>query len=181
MTARDSRRLGRAGRRFDMRMPIILIVIAFTIPCANGQGNSNAGIPESVTTLFKASGQARLYDFSSHLKPSIQRGDFDGDGKPDTAFLIKRKNGGKIGIALYHSFTNTILIVGAGNELGNGGDNFDWMDLWSTVPKATVVKKIGRALAASVKGDAFHVEKSESASGLIFWNGRRYVWRQAGD
>jgi len=164
-----------------MRLPIILILIAITIPVAHLQGNSNAHLPESVSTLFKASGQARLYDFSIHLKPSIQHADFDGDGKPDTAFLVKRKNTGKIGIAICHSSTNTIVIVGAGTELGNGGDNFDWMDLWSTVPKATVVKRLGRALAASVKGDALHVEKTESASGLIFWNGRRYVWRQAGD
>jgi hypothetical protein len=73
------------------------------------------------------------------------------------------------------------LFIGAGTEIGNGGDNFDWMDIWKVVPKATAAKQVGRVSAALLKGDALHVEKSESASALIFWNGKRYVWRQLGD
>lgn len=138
-------------------------------------------VPESVTRLFKATGFDRRYDFSSHLKPSYLRADFDGDGKPDVAILVKHKTSGKIGMAVCHSSTNKVFFIGAGTEVGNGGDNFDWMDHWNVTPKATAARKVGRATAPLLRGDALHVEKSESASALIYWNGRRYVWRQQGD
>ena len=138
-----------------------------------------ADIPESVIKVFKSSGLDRLYAFSSHLKPSYLSGDFDGDGKPDVAVLVKQKKSGKIGIAVCHSSNDKVLLIGAGTEVGNGGDNFDWMDTWSVTPRAAAKRKVGRA--ALLKGDALHVEKSESASALIYWNGRRYVWYQVGD
>ena len=138
-------------------------------------------IPQSAAAAFKKSGFDRQYDFSSHIKPGYLEGDFDGDGKPDSAILVKNKSSGKIGIAISHSSTNKVLLIGAGTEFGNGGDNFDWMDIWSVTAKATAAKKLGKTAAALLKGDALHVEKSESASALIYWNGRKYVWRQQGD
>ena len=138
-------------------------------------------VPGPATRVFKATGLERDYEFSSHVKPSYLTGDFDGDGKPDVAVLVKQKSSGKIGIAVSHSSTNKVLFIGAGTEMGNGGDNFDWMDTWNVTPKATAAKTVGKATAPLLKGDALHVEKSESASALIFWNGRRYVWRQQGD
>ena len=131
--------------------------------------------------LFKAIGLDRQYEFSSHLKPSRLSGDFDGDGRPDLAILVKQKSSGKIGIAVLHSSANKIVFIGAGTKVGNGGDNFDWMDTWNVTPKATATRQVAKATAALVKGDALHVEKSESASALIYWNGKRYVWRQQGD
>ena len=31
------------------------------------------------------------------------------------------------------------------------------------------------------RSDALLVSKSEAASAVIYWNGKRYVWRQQGD
>jgi hypothetical protein len=158
----------------------ILLIVSLAPIAAGGQDSPSENIPQSVKDLFKTSGFDKRFDFSSNLKPSYLKGDFDGDGKPDIAILVKQKTGGKIGIALCHSSTNKILIIGAGTAIGNGGDNFDWMDIWKVVPKAAAAKGLGRA-AAALKGDALHVEKSESASALIYWNGTKYVWRQGGD
>ena len=109
---------------------------------------AQSDIPESATTLFKTTGLDRQYEFSSHMNPFYLSGDFDGDGKPDIAILVKQKSSGKIGIAVCHSSTNNVLFIGAGTEVGNGGDNFDWMDIWSVTPKATAARKVGRAAAS---------------------------------
>src|SRR5882724_9023769 len=161
----------------------ILLILAHAAVAQGRQKNppQSTAIPESANRLFKTTGLDRQYEFSSHLKPSYLSGDFDGDGKPDIAVLVKQKRSGKIGIAVCHSSTNKVLFIGAGTEVGNGSDNFDWMDIWNVSPKATAARKVGKATAALLKGDALHVEKSESASALIYWNGRRYVWRQQGD
>jgi hypothetical protein len=160
----------------------ILLMIA---NAAIVQGRQNppqsSAILESAAKLFKTTGLDRQYVFSSHLKPSHLSGDFDGDGKPDIAILVKQKSSGKIGIAVCHSSTNRVLFIGAGTEVGNGGDNFDWMDIWNVTPKATAARKVGKRTASLIKGDALNVEKSESASALIYWNGKQYVWRQQGD
>ncbi len=173
---------GRFTGEYEMKTILILLILAH-VAFAQGRQNppQSTNVPESVTRLFKTTGLDRQYEFSSHLKPSYLSGDFDGDGKPDIAILVKQKNSGKIGIAVCHSSTNKVLFIGAGTEVGNGGDNFDWMDIWNVTPKATAARKVGKTTAALLKGDALHVEKSESASALIYWSGRRYVWRQQGD
>lgn len=161
----------------------LLLVLLHTSP-GQEQGSYKAEsgkIPDLATKLFKKTGFDRQYDFSSHLKPSYLTGDFDGDGKPDVAILVKQRNSEKIGIAVCHSSTNKVFFIGAGVNVGNGGDNFDWMDHWSVTPKAVARKKLGAAKAATLKGDGLFVEKSESASALVYWNGRRYVWYQMGD
>jgi hypothetical protein len=164
---------------------ILCFVLMLPLP-AFAQGRKNdplppTTIPELATRLFRETGLDRQYEFSPHLKPTYLTGDFDGDGKPDIAILVIRKSSKKIGIAVCHSSTNRVFFIGAGTEVGNGGDNFDWMDIWRVTPRAAAARRIGRAAAALLKGDALHVEKSESASALIYWNGRRYVWRQQGD
>ena len=102
------------------------------------------------------------YELSSHLKPSYLKGDFDGDRKPDIAVLVKEKGAGKIGIAVFHSSNSNVLFIGAGTKLGNGGDNFDWMDIWKVVPRSAAAKQLGKTAASLLKGDALYVEKSES-------------------
>jgi hypothetical protein len=161
---------------------IFLMVAASTVAQGRQANQSpSTASPESAIMLFKKNRLDQRYRFSSHMNPSHLSGDFDGDGRPDIAILVKQETTGKIGVAVVHSSTNNVLFIGAGTEVGNGGDNFDWMDIWSVTAKATAAKRIGKAAARLLRGDALHVEKSESASALIYWNGRRYVWRQMGD
>ena len=158
-----------------------MIIQAAVVVGRQSNASKSDAIPEAVITVFKTAGLDRHYELSSHLKPSYLKGDFDGDRKPDIAVLVKEKGAGRIGIAVFHSSTSNVLFIGAGTKLGNGGDNFDWMDVWSVTAKAGAAKQVGKAAAALLKGDALHVEKSESASALIYWNGKRYMWRQLGD
>ena len=68
------------------------------------------------------------------------------------------------------------IVVGAGRAIGNGGDDFSWMDAWSIETRDTRGKS-----APALRGDALLVQKLESASGLIYWDGSTYRWRQQGD
>lgn len=69
-------------------------------------------------------------------------------------------------------------ILGAGIAIGNGGDDFEWMDTWEVRSKNDVIASTS---APRLLGDALFVSKREAASALIYWNGRRYVWLQQGD
>jgi hypothetical protein len=85
-------------------------------------------------------------------------------------FLVKERSTGKLGIAIVHGTTGKVTILGAGFGVGNGGDDFEWMDSWQVCSKTRNVPRL--------RGDALLVEKSEAASALIYWNGKRYVWFQ---
>ena len=73
---------------------------------------------------------------------------------------------------------NKITILGAGTAIGNGGDNFEWMDSWEIYSKDRMASGTS---VTKLRGDALLVSKSEAASALIYWNGKRYVWLQQGD
>lgn len=107
-------------------------------------------------------------------------GDFDGDGKKDEAFLIERIADGKKGIAIRHA-DSSLNLIGAGHPFGNGGDDFSWMDSWSIFPKSHPHEEI--RLSFKLKGKALYVEKTESASAIIYWDEKCkcYQWEQLGD
>jgi hypothetical protein len=65
--------------------------------------------------------------------------------------------------------------------IDNGGDDFEWMDSWQVHPKDRVAREAGEPGSPRVRGDTLLVSKNESASALIYWNGKRYVWLQQGD
>jgi hypothetical protein len=52
-----------------------------------------------------------------------------------TAVLVQERSTGKLGIAIVHSPTGKVTILGAGIGVGNGGDNFEWMDSWQVYSK----------------------------------------------
>lgn len=123
------------------------------------------------------------YLFSSDMNPFYQRGDFNGDGLADLAILIKEKTTKKIGIAIFHQMRNELFIVGAGQKLGNGGDNYSWMDAWDVYDKGIVYHGMVEEEEAppTLIGDAIDVAETESANALIYWDGKQYQWYQQGD
>jgi hypothetical protein len=106
---------------------------------------------------------------------------FNGDGKPDVAVLVKNKRSGQLGIAFCHGGKREVFIVGAGKPLGNGGDNFDWIDTWLVQSKRSASKTATATEHAKPSCEAVLVEKSESGGGLIYWDGKKYRWKQQGD
>ena len=136
-------------------------------------------LPDAVKRALTNGSPGKEYDLSCHMNPSHLEGDFNGDGKMDTAVLVKERSSGKLGIAVVHGTTGKVTILGAG--IGNGGDDFEWMDSWQVYSKTRFAHAAGEISVPRLRGDALLVEKSETASAFIYWNGKRYVWSQQGD
>jgi hypothetical protein len=138
-------------------------------------------MPDAVRRALTNGWAGKKYDLSSHMNPSYLAGDCNGDGKIDVVVLIKQRSSGKLGIAIVHSTTGKVTILGAGIGIGNSGDDFEWMDSWQVYSKTRACQAAGETSGPHLRGDALLVEKSEAASALIYWNGKRYVWSQPGD
>jgi hypothetical protein len=138
-------------------------------------------IPDAVKKALTNGPVGKKYDFCFRVNPSHLDGDFNGDGKTDTAVLVKERATGKIGIAIVSGPTGKVTVLGAGVSIGNGGDDFEWMDSWQAYPKTHAAHAVSETSVPHFRGDALLVEKSEAASALIYWNGKRYVWSQQGD
>src|SRR6266496_4955814 len=137
-------------------------------------------IPEVINRAVTNGLLAKEYELSFRVNPFYLRGDFIGDGKADIAILVKQRSTGKFGIAIINGATDKVTVVGAGNAIGNGGDDFEWMDTWQVYSKGRAIHE-AEGSVPHLRGDALLVGKSDAASALIYWNGKRYVWFQQGD
>lgn len=133
-------------------------------------------LPPWASAIFGEQRFASIYALSTRINPYLLQGDFNGDGRLDVAVLVERKRTMQQGIAILHAGSMTPIVVGAGREIGNGGDDFSWLDAWSIEARDARGKS-----APTLRGDALLVQKLEAASGLIYWDGRTYQWRQQGD
>jgi hypothetical protein len=124
---------------------------------------------------------ASTYALSTRINPYFLQGDFNGDSKPDLAVLIEHKTSAQQGIAILHAGASNPVIVGAGRSIGNGGADFSWLDAWSLHARQTVPPRAQDKKSPVLRGDALLVQKLESASALIYWDGATYRWHQQGD
>jgi hypothetical protein len=121
-----------------------------------------------------------VYVVATRLNPMVLSGDFNGDHLTDFAVLVRHTKNGKIGIAVALQDAG-VEVIGAGRAFGNGGDDFTWLDHWYTYTKAPVERGADQAPPPQLIGDALFVEKSESASALIYFTPSGYRWYQQGD
>jgi len=138
-------------------------------------------LPLWVRNVFVKRGLDKTLSISYAVNPFYLRGDFNGDEKPDIAVLVERKSTSELGIAVVHSNDSSVYVLGAGNRIGNGGADFDWLDVWSVYPKSIIALGAGETSIPTLRSEALHVAKFGSASGLIYWDGKRYDWYQQGD
>ena len=124
-------------------------------------------IPEVVERAIIRGPLAKKYEVSFSMNPFYLRGDFNRDGKIDVAVLVKQRSTGKSGIAIVHGGTSKVTILGAGTAVGNGGDDFEWMDTWQVYSKIRVAPGRDVTNVPHLRGDALLVGKSEAASALI--------------
>jgi hypothetical protein len=138
-------------------------------------------IPYWVLKTFREKRIIKNYNYHFKLNPMYLRGDFNGDDAPDIAMMVKEKLSNKLGIMVIHFGSNDTFILGAGKEFGNGGNDFKWMTNWRVMRSGKVDTGADETPPPSLKGEALFVEKAESASAIIYWDGEEYDWYQQGD
>lgn len=154
---------------------IAAILFFFVLGLADGAGDSvqdttNEPGPSSwADRAWRRESGTRGLARDSSIAPAVLMADFDGDGRRDVAWSVRRVSTGERGILIVHANGRAAQQCGAGETFGNGGTNFDWMDHWEVVPHR------------SGKGAALLVAKAEAASAHIEFRAGRYQWRQRGD
>ena len=169
-----------------LRLLLFLIFLGFlTSPSAYSDDyydfSAKLNIPHWVQKTFREKRIFKNYNYHFKLNPMYLRGDFNGDDAPDIAIMVKEKLSNKLGIMVIHFGSNDTFILGAGEEIGNGGNDFRWMTNWRVVRKGKVDKGADETPPPGLKGEALFVEKAESASAIIYWDGEDYDWYQQGD
>jgi hypothetical protein len=139
------------------------------------------------TETTKGSTEAMVSDKKAGwLNPEYLIADFNGDGHIDTAFAVVINN--KKGIRIKHGNTNEEFILGAGNEFGNGGDDFDWVKNWNLVMdsmtyEVTFMEEGDIDGSRDVKLDypAFYIGTEEEGGATVAWKEGKYVWIHQAD
>ena len=141
-----------------------------------------SSLPPQLNEYLRSATGTEGYALSSRLNPFYLQADFNGDGSRDIAILIDEKHSTKRGILIVHLGIGEHFVIGAGNTLGNGGDDFSFMDAWRVFERGPVSRGAhGDGDPPSLLGDALLVMKTEAASAVLYWTGESYEWYQQGD
>lgn len=138
-------------------------------------------LPPPLRELFDKSAEAKRYAISTQVNPYYLHADLNGDGQLDTAILVKERSSGKTGVAIVHGGSRQLLVFGAGRDFGNGSDDFPGLDAWYVYRRGAVGQGVTDKPPPRLVASALMLIKTESASALLYWDGRRYRWYQQGD
>jgi hypothetical protein len=141
-------------------------------------------VPDEIREAVGSGRFSEMYDLDGSINPFYLRGDFDGDGKPDYAFRIKSTSSHSIGIAVWLSSLHRFVVIGAGIPFrfsGSTATNLDFLNTWKVYGRKPVEQGVEAGPPPHLIGEAILAGKSESASGLIYWNGKSFSWYQQGD
>ena len=150
-------------------------------------------LPAPFSHIFKSKGLDRKYIIASFLNPSYLKADFNGDTTEDVAVLITEKATRNQGILLIHGKTNEQFVFGAGTSFGNGDKDFKWADKWSVYNKKTALETqfdkasgdfIGSKTIKLVRPGILIEDYEDGAAiagGIIYWNGKKYIWIHQGE
>lgn len=146
---------------------LLLFATLFIVAWDQGydQWVQRQNIPPGIESLFKEKGLLEAYDFYFQKNPFYLRGDFNGDGQPDIAVLVQQKSTKVPYVSIIHQGSKKIFVT-----------SYSGSDIWYVYGMKKVGQNVFGATPPLLKGEAIWIEKSESASGLIYWNGKKYDW-----
>lgn len=172
-------------------MPLIrkyvLLLTLLTVFCPfqlRPQEVEAENIPNEILEAVELGQFAETYVIDTSLNPFYLRGDFDGDGKIDYALRIKSKANNSSGIAIWLSSVRKFTVLGSGTpfKVANSQvSNLDFLNTWQVYGRRPVERGVAAGPPPRLVGEAILAGKRGSASGLIYWNGKSFVWYQQGD
>lgn len=125
---------------------------------------------------------------SSKLKPQHLSADFNGDGKTDTVVSVESKKSQKKGLCILHSGSTQCVIIGAGKEFYNGGDDFRWADTWEIIPAGiafeTTFAENGDIVGQKevrLTNKSLELCVDEGGCYVITFKNGKYTWVHTGD
>jgi hypothetical protein len=143
-------------------------------------------LPEFAENMFKK--YASRYSLGDGLSQQFLQADFSGDGKQDIAIWVERKEDRKKGVLFFFEEQSEPVVVGAGKEFGNAGDDFKWAGIWeivdAKVTKETTFDKEGDVSGSkdvALERPAISIRESEGSGGLIYYDGKKFIWIHQGD
>jgi hypothetical protein len=167
--------------------PFLLIVFLLTLATGHSQ---RVGIPSSFADTFTKLGLDKKYERSAFLAPTFIQADFNGDGAQDVAILVTARTSKKSGVLIIHGNSTTYFVFGAGKKFGSGSDDFEWADKWYLYNKRTVSKTqfdkhsgdiIGSKIVKLSRPGLLVESEEDGAGGIIYWNGKKYIWIHQGE
>jgi hypothetical protein len=167
---------------------ILLLVVAAFVSVLSLQAQSKV-YPEWFLNAMNKKGLSSKYKLEPFIQPSFLIGDFNGDNMADCAALVVDKMTKKKGVLLIHAKTFEYFIFGAGKNFGSGSDDFKWLVKWNIYTHKSVMetqfnKESGDIIGGKKKllaRPAINVEDGETGGGMIYWDGKKYVWIQTGE
>lgn len=163
---------------------LLFLLLVWNIPPISAQEIDDENLPSEIGMAIELGPFAQSYSIDGSVNPFYLRGDFDGDGKPDYAVRVKSKSRGEVGFAVWLSSQKKIVVLGAGIPFrmsGEAATNLEVLNTWQVYPKGPVEQGVASGPPPRLIGEAILAGKRESASGLIYWNGKSFVWYQQGD
>jgi len=169
----------RSDRLASRTIRIFVVLLIWLVPVLSAQQQdsvSEYNVPSEVSNCMKALGSD--YIISGKINPFYLRGDFTGDGKPDFAVLVR--NGDQQGIMVCRGPGLKPTLLGAGTAF-HAMKNLNF-NAWQVHPKTRPVERgVEEGKPPALLGDAILIEWEESASAILYWNGKRFIWYQQGD
>lgn len=161
-----------------MRAVLALFSVILSVATAGGADDdlSAFNITGEIRDCLTAAGSR--HKVSGRINPFYLRGDFRGDGRPETAVLVSEAANGEKGLLVCGPGVKPVLL-GAGSSF-QGMTNLDF-DAWRVYPKTVVRRGAEAGLPPVLRSEALLLEWSEAASGLVYWDGRAFRWYQQGD
>ncbi|WP_263418395.1 hypothetical protein [Terriglobus albidus] len=128
-------------------------------------------VPKEVEACIKSVGGVTI---RGSINPFYLSGDFDGDGNLDFAVQVQRASNNGLLMCLS---TRHPILLGAGSSVLWPSSTPWRFDAWSIIPKNSP----SISHPPGIHRDTILLEVKESASGLLYWNGKNFAWKQLSD
>ena len=138
---------------------------------------ASEGIPSKVAECIKSAPQKTLLPMTA-INPFYLRGDYDGDGAFDYAVIVRNQNSGEKGVLICTAKRKTSL-MGAGEDFKvmNGNSKLTHLafDAWQ-VEDGEIKEFFGDGRIGGKpigRRELIRIEKTDSAIGFLYWNGKQ--------